>query len=137
MEGEWATGIIAISEGMQYGTAFILPYDGIVKNIYVLFSSSYTLLFEEGSTIHPFICLAVSTSDDLVYTILQDTLTYTDVYIGGVEYPTHTIRKGSLTNLNIDIAEGTLVAIVAGIIGDNVTTEQYGNFSISGGIFLE
>lgn len=69
--------------------------------------------------------------------ILQDTITPTEPYIGGVQYPKHTLRRGSSTNLNIPIAEGTLVAIVAGIRGVNVTSEQFAQFTLSGGLFLE
>lgn len=114
-----------------------MPYDGILRNIYVLFSTKYGANFESGSTIYPFVAIATSDSINLVYTILQDTITYTDPYIGGIDYPKHTLRRGSLTNLNIPIAEGTLVGIVAGIRGENVTSEQYGQFAIAGGLFLE
>lgn len=135
--GEWQTGTITFRESTAYGSAFIMPYDGTVKNIYVLFATRTTLNLEAGIEMYPFVCLAVSNSEQLVFTVLQDTLTYTAPYVGGVEYPKYTVRRGALTGLDIRIPEGTLVAIVAGWRGQGVTEEQSTEISASGGIFVE
>ncbi|MCL2336556.1 MAG: collagen-like protein [Firmicutes bacterium] len=137
LEGEWDTGTFTIREGMTFGAAFILPRDSIVKNIYVIFSTKWTQNFEPGSVIQPFVCLAVSNTADFTFTILQQTMVLTDTYAGGIDYPEYTNRKGSLTNLNVAIPEGTVVGIVAGIMAENITSQVQGNFLITGGLYLE
>jgi len=72
-----------------------------------------------------------------VYTILKETMTFVDPFIGGATYPAHTLRQGELSNLNIPIADGTLVALVLGIIGENVTSMQYVDLAFNGGVLFE
>lgn len=64
-EGEWAAGTITFRDDTSFGSAFIMPYNGILRNIYVLFSSKFGLDIEPGSTIYPFVSLAVSNSVNL------------------------------------------------------------------------
>ena len=127
------------NETMQYGSSFILPYDAVLKKIYVVFATSENDTFSDGATIRPFVCIGTASSEatELAYTILQNTITYTDPLEGGITYPKHTLRWGSLIDLNISLQEGTLVAVIAGIMAENITEPQYGGFVISGGLFLE
>lgn len=136
-EGEWLSGTITIEDSMFFPTSFVMPYNAVLQNIHVLFSVSQVVTFEEGATINPFVCLGVSNGNNLVYTILQDTITYTAPYPGGVNIPTHSCVTGAKTGLNIPIAEGTLVGIIAGIQAENVTEEQYAIFNVSGGLYLQ
>lgn len=137
LEGEWAAGTFAVRPDMQIGPSFIMPRDAILRTVYVLFHTVYDITFEAGAIIQPFVCLAVSNPEDFIFTILPDTLTFTDTYTGGVDYPPHANRSGSLTNLNIAVPEGTVVAIVAGIMAQNITAAVNGKFSISGSLFFE
>jgi len=137
VDGEWSSGDFTIRPNMPIGGLFIMPHDSILRKIYVVFSIPRLQSFEPGSTIQPFVCLAVSHSEDFTFTILQDTITFTDPYAGGIDYPAYTNRSGSLTNLNDAIPEGTLVAIVAGMMAQNITDQVYCSFTIDGGLFLE
>jgi len=119
------------------GPLFIMPRDGILRAIYVLFSTYGYIIFEPGAIIQPFVCLAVSNTNDFVFTVLQNTMTFTDTYVGNGEYPPHVNRRGSLTNLNVAVPEGTLVAIVAGIMAQNITDMVHGTFLVHGGLFWE
>jgi len=135
-EGEWASGIITMDSESKFGTSFIMPRDGILRTIYVMFSTKYENSYEEDFIVRPFVCIAVSNADKLVFTILQDTMTYTEPYEVGVEQPISGIKKGSLKNLDIEITEGTLVGIVTGIMRDR--EGSFGmQFYISGGLYLE
>lgn len=135
-EGEWAAGTITVKESDYLGSSFIMPRDAVLRTIHVLFCNDY-LYFEENSSVRPFVCLAVSDGNALVFNILKDTIVYVDPYPGGVEILPHTFRKAALSDLDIKIAEGSLVAIIAGMVAENVTQEQNGRFSISGGLYLE
>ena len=137
--GQWATGTIVFAEYSEYGTAFVLPTNAILRKISVKFATTYTQeIFEPGSIARPFACVAVSTGvGNLVYTVLQDTLTFTDPFQGGFMYPGFTLRKGETKNLNIPIAKGTRVAFVAGIMGQNVSMSHYVDLGTSGGLFFE
>lgn len=136
-EGEWESGTIRVRDGNSYPTAFVMTFNGTLKKIHVLFSTDSSGEIEEGSSIRPFVCLAVSTTDELVYQILPETIVYADPYEGGTTYPMHTIRRGSRTDLNTVIPEGALVAIVTGIMGTGMTRELSLTLSVSGGLYLE
>ncbi len=118
-----------------------MPNDGTVKKLYITFGSKEGLYIEEGATMYPFACLAVanptSAVNEIVYTILSDTLTYTEPYVNEIPQPQFSIRKGSSVNLDVAIAEGALVAIVTGWRGEDVTMAQYGSFSVFGGLYIE
>ena len=57
--------------------------------------------------------------------------------MGGTEIPKYSVRKGSLTDLNISLEAGTLVTIIVGWMGEGVTSEQSTQISVSGGLFIE
>ena len=137
LEGEWATGTFTVPQDEDIGPLFIMPYNSILRTVYVLFSTAWDVTFEAGAIIKPFVCLAVSSTEDYVFTILQNTMTFTDTYTGSTDYPAYTNRSGFLTNLNIAIPEGTLVAIVAGIMAENTMDGAANNFLVSGGLYLE
>lgn len=71
------------------------------------------------------------------YTVLPETLTYTEPYVGGAEIPKYTLRRGELTEFIREPAGGTVVTIVLGWEGTGVTTEQQTQVSVSGGLFIE
>lgn len=143
--GDWNAGTITLSEAFStsnYGPSFIMPNDGIIRKIYVTFGTKMGVSLEDGSIMYPFVCIAVanptSLVNEIVYTILPDTFTYTDPYIGdGGVVPKFSIRKGMSLNLNVEISEGALVAIVMGWRGENVTNERTGTFSVFGGIYID
>ena len=135
--GEWNSGTISFSESDSYGTSFILPFDGILENIYVQFATRSSLSLEAGVTMRPFVCLAVAENDDMVFRILPETMTYTEPYTGAANYPPYSIRKGSLTDIDVNIAAGTLVGIVIGWSGEGVSRQMTTQVSVSGGIFIE
>jgi len=137
--GAWAAGTLVFGSEDEYGVSFRLPTDAIVKGINVTFATKYEeSIFQPGSTARPFACIAVSnTTTSLVYTLLKETLTFADPFTGGTTYPSHTIRQGELSNLNVPIADGTLVALVVGVVGVNVTLAQYIELSFSGGVLFE
>jgi len=137
--GEWASGSIVFTDYNEYGAAFVLPTDAILKRINITFATTYTQeLFEPGSIVRPFACVAISTeASTLVYTVLQATVTFTGSLQGGFTYPAFTLRKGESTNLNIPIAKGTRVALVTGVMGEHVTMNHYTDLAISGGLFFE
>ncbi len=149
-EGDWAAGTITfdfVNYDQFYRSCFVMPYDAVVKNIYVLFGAKMSLFLPEGSTLFPFAALAVLTSDTpgqmtggMVFTILQDTLTYSDPFIapaGGGQVPKYTLERGSLTDINVSIPAGSLVGIIVGCRAEGVTSELFVRFSVSGGILLE
>jgi hypothetical protein len=137
--GVWASGMIAFDDNMQYGSAFIVPFDATLKKIYVVFSVEEFTGFSPGAVIRPFVCIgtASANSADLVYTVLNETMVYTPTLDGGTEYPRHTLRWGSLVDLDVPLPAGTLVAVIAGIMSGNTAESQMGNFAVSGGLFLE
>ena len=137
--GEWNAGSITIRESTPYPNSFIMPYDGILQNIYVLFANRESIYLADGVTMRPFVCLAVSDGRSLAFTILRDTMTYTDPYVGrsGASVSKYSLRRGSSTNLNIELPAGTLVGVVMGWVGEGVTSEQEVRASISGGLFIE
>lgn len=142
--GDWQTGTITFSQGAEtvyYGISFVMPQGGVVRSFYVTFGSQGGAVIEDGAVMEPFACLAIATpnsaQNQLIYTIVQDTITYTEPYIGtGNNIPTYAIRNGSKTDLDVVIPEGVLVGIVVGWRGENVTTEQSGAFSVFGGIYV-
>ncbi|SET57659.1 Collagen triple helix repeat-containing protein [Lacrimispora sphenoides] len=149
-EGDWAAGTITfnfVNYDQFYRSCFVMPYDAVVKNIYVLFGAKMSLFLPEGSTLFPFAALAVLTSDipgqmtgEMVFTILQDTLTFSDPFIapvGGGQVPKYTLERGSLTDINASIPAGSLVGIIVGCRAEGVTSELFVRFSVSGGILLE
>lgn len=138
--GEWQTGIITIRDHDSYPSSFVLPYNATLQNIYVTFANRSQLLFDVGVIMRPFVCIAVSDTTNLAFTILQNTMTFTEPYIGGGDelyIPKYSLRSGSLTNLNVALTAGRLVGIVMGWIGEGVSSEEIAQFSISGGILLE
>lgn len=137
--GEWSSGTIMIHEYQSYPTLFVLPYDAIIQNIYVTFANRSPLVADAGVIMRPFACIAVSNAANLTLTVLQETMTFTEPYVGGAAgqvFPKYSLRNGSLTNLNVALPAGTLTGIVTGWIGEGATEEQIAQFSISGGILL-
>jgi hypothetical protein len=145
--GNWTSGeinfILAEGGSTSYAMSFVMPRDGIVRNIYVIFGSEQDNEIAEGITMYPFACLAVatpnSTQNQINFVIIQNTITYTEPYVGteAGTLPKFSMRSGSLTNLNEPISAGTLVAIVIGWRGEGVTVAQSGAFSVFGGIYME
>lgn len=144
---DWQAGTINFHTGEGgnyfYNISFVTPHDIVVRNIYVTFGTSDNTTIAEGNIMTPFACLAVAnpvpTMPRISYTILEDTLTYTQPYIGTVDgtVSKFTMRQGALTGLDVSITAGTLVAIVIGWSGENVTTAQVGTFTVYGGIYYE
>ena len=130
--GDWDARTITIGESNSYPSSFIMPYDGVLRNIYVMFATRTTLNLDAGITMRPFVCLAVLNSENLVYTVLPETLTYTEPYVGGAEIPKYTLRRGE-----VNLPAGTVVTIVLGWEGTGVTTEQQMQVSVSGGLFIK
>lgn len=135
--GTWQTGEITFNENMESGVSFIMPYDGVLKSLYVVFSIGYSLELDPGVVIKPFTCIATCTSDDMTYVIQQDTMTYTEPYLSGAPIPQNTMRKASTLNLNLPLAAGTMVGIVIGIMSEGTTNPQQVQLSVSGGLFIE
>uniref|UniRef100_UPI003261B19F hypothetical protein n=1 Tax=Clostridium sp. NkU-1 TaxID=1095009 RepID=UPI003261B19F len=149
-EGDWEAGTITFNFANYdqfYRSCFVMPYDAVVKNIYVLFGAKMSVFLPEDATLFPFAALAVLTSDtpgqqtgEMVFTILQDTLTYSDPFVapaGGGQVPKYTLERGSLTDINATIPAGSLVGIIVGCRAEGVTSELFVRFSVSGGILLE
>jgi len=137
---EWVVGTIVFNpDEEEYGIAFDLPTDAILRGISVTVSTTYEdVVFQPGSTARPFACVAVSdTRNNLIYTMLKESLVYTGPYVGGITYPAHSSRRGELKNLNIPIAEGSLVALMVGVVGENVTEENYLDLAVSAGLLFE
>lgn len=135
--GEWASGSITITESTAYPSSFIMPFDGTLRNIYALFANRQQLNLEEGVTMRPFVGIAVSNSNALVFNVLQNTIVYGEPYVGGSSIPKYSVRKGSLTGLDVSLPAGTLVTIVGGWQGESKGTEQSTQISFSGGLFIE
>jgi len=135
----WASGIIEFANRNDYHAAFVLPTNAILKHINVTISTQESdVVFEASGTARPFACIAISTGPGtLEYTILKETLTFTPPIIGGMFYPSSTIRKGESRELNIPLARGTRVAFAVGIIGENVMEEGEMGMAASGGLFFE
>ena len=144
---EWSSGTITLSESASamgptyYGASFVMPNNGIVRKIYLTIGSKMGNHLSEGVVMFPFACLAAakptSLVNEIVYSIIPETMTYTEPYIGEGTVPKFSIRNGYTTNLDVFLEEGSLVAVVLGWRGENVEEEQYGAFSIFGGIYLE
>ena len=136
--GEWATGTITFcpGQGMGYGSAFVMPHDAVLQDVRVLFSALDFIDITPGAAVFPFVAVAVSNTPTLVYTVLQPSITTVDPFFGGVNYPEYTLRKASTSNLNIPVAAGTLVGLVAGIRAQNVPFEQSLEINVSAGLFF-
>lgn len=135
--GEWQTGVIAFTDSNSYGTSFVMPYDGVLKSLYVVFSTSNEELFDPDTVIRPFACIATCTTDELTYVIQQESITYTDPYLGGAPIPMHSLRKASTINLSVPLPAGTMVAIVLGILCESPPSSQSAGLNVSGGLFIE
>lgn len=135
--GEWASGTITIDDSSSYPSSFVMPIDGTVQNIYGVFANRQALYLEEDVTIRPFMCLAIATTDTLTFTVLADSIVYFPPYTGTEEIPKYTLRRASITGLNIPLPAGTLVTIIMGITAEGSQPSQYLPASISGGIYIE
>lgn len=135
--GEWQSGIITIGESQSYPASFVMPYSGVVQNIYGVFANRQALILEDGVVIRPFMCLATGDSNQLTFTVLQDSIVYFPSYTSGAEIPKYSIRRANRTDLNRLIPAGTLVTVIMGIMAEGTTAEQYMTASISGGIFIQ
>ncbi|SHK05385.1 collagen-like protein, partial [Propionispora hippei] len=148
--GDWAAGTItfnSVNYTQFYRCTFVMPYDAVVKNLYVLFGAKAAVNLEDGVSVYPFAALTVLTSatpgqltGGMVFTILQNTITYSSPFIapaGGGVVPKYTLVSGSLTEINEPIPAGSLVGVIMGIRAEGVTTETTVQFSVSGGILLE
>lgn len=136
-EGDWSAGTFSISELTPYPCSFVMPVNRILKKICVMFSSiSEISLYDQGDLV-PFVCLAISDSDDYTYKILKDSIVYTEPFKDHVNYPMHTSRRGVGMNLDVEIPEGALVTIIAGISSPSTTQYRFGLFTVSGSLYLE
>lgn len=140
--GEWASGIIGFDSSTAYGASFIMPNAGTLRSISFVFANGISGLdLPVGAILRPFICIATmpANSPQLAYTVIPQTMTFTDPYIGTGEFiPKYSLRWGTLENLNIALAKGTAVAIVLGMFSENSGgTQLYVTASISGSLFID
>ncbi len=136
-DGEWENKTISLIDDYYYGSSFIMPFDAVLKRIYVLFASQDEFQLADGVTLKPFVMIATCPGEELVYTILADTITYSEPYESGAMIARNSIRKGSLENLELEIPAGTLVAIVCGMQSEGTDQEQHLRAVLSGGLFFE
>ena len=144
---EWTSGTITLSESAAsmgatyYGASFVMPNKGTVRKIYLTIGSKMGNYLPDGVVMFPFACLAAAKptglANEIVYSIIPETMTYTEPYIGEGTVPKFTIRSGYTTDLDVVLEEGSLVAVVLGWRGENIEAEQYGSFSMFGGIYIE
>lgn len=135
--GEWASGVVSISQSQSYPASFVMPYDGTVRNMYGVFANRQSMMLEEGVSLIPFMCLAVGAENSLSFTILQNSIIEFPPYTGTEEIPKYSIRRAGREDMDIPLATGTLVAIIMGIRAEGASRAQYATASISGGIFID
>lgn len=147
--GDWDNGTITFNWNNYdqfYRSCFVMPYDATVENIYVIFGAKFQLYLEDGVILHPFVELALMTSDipgqmtgEIVFTVLPDTVVYSEPFEappGGGLVPKYTLKRGSKTDISTVIPAGSLVGIIIGCSAEGTTTEVVAKFSVSGGVLL-
>lgn len=136
---DWQNQTISVNNenNYYYACAFIMPRTATLKKLYCLISTSDNIEYDAGVSINPFVTVATCNNDNLVYTILGNTTTYTAPYVGGAAIPKFSVRKGENLDLNVTIPEGVLVAIVTGITSQVATTPQELRVSLSGSLYFE
>ena len=135
--GEWATGVITITENKSYPASFVMPFNGTVQNFYGVFANRQSLNLDPGVILRPFMCLATGAENSLTFTVIPESIVYFPPYVSGAEIPKYTVRRTNLTGASIPISAGTLITIITGMTAEGTTTEQYMTASISGGIFVD
>lgn len=136
--GDWAAQRITFDDNNYYGCAFIMPYDGTLKSIHVLFSTSNNGgQIPAGVSLRPFAGIAVCDTDTLEYRILPETITYSEPYAGELILDGFLLRRGQLTGLSTKINEGALVAIIVGMESEGTDQQQSLNLSVSGSLYFD
>jgi len=136
--GDWAAQRITFDDNNYYGCAFIMPYDGTLKSIHVLFSTSNNGgQIPAGVSLRPFAGIAVCDTDTLEYRILPETITYSEPYSGELILDGFLLRRGQLTGLSTQINEGALVAIIVGMESEGTDQQQSLNLSVSGSLYFD
>ena len=136
--GDWAAQRITFDDNNYYGCAFIIPYDGTLKSIHVLFSTSNNGgQIPAGVSLRPFAGIAVCDTDTLEYRILPETITYSEPYSGELILDGFLLRRGQLTGLSTQINEGALVAIIVGMESEGTDQQQSLNLSVSGSLYFD
>lgn len=136
---DWQNKTITLNHenNYYYGCAFIMPTTATLKSIHSLVATADETTIQAGVTLRPFVAIAICNNDDLVYTILNDTITYTEPYVGGGTIPRLSVRNGNNLNLNLSIAEGNLVAIIIGMTSEGSSENQNLRLALSGSLYFE
>lgn len=136
---DWQNKTITLNNenNYYYGSAFIMPNTAALKKIHVLVATEEEVNLEAGVTLRPFVAIAICNNDDLVYTILPETITYTEPYVGGTAILKFSPRSGNNPNLNVTIAEGNLVAIIIGMTSEGSNQSQSLRLALSGSLYFE
>lgn len=136
---DWENKIITLNNenNYYYGCAFIMPNSAVLKKIHALVVSVDETTLDAGVTLRPFVAIATCDNDDLVYKILDETITFTEPYVGGATIPRMSIRNGNNLNLNISIPEGNLVAIIIGLTSEGANSSLSMRLALSGSLYYE
>lgn len=135
---DWESGMLTVKKSAPCPHFFVMPMMGTLQNIQVMFISRNDYYLEAGNTVRPFVCLAICTGSRLVFHILQKTIAYGEPFGSEREtlfVPEYSIRRGSLTNLDISLSAGTAVSVLCGITSKKPQTEAF--LSVSGGVYIE
>lgn len=136
--GDWEARRITFDDNNYYGCAFIMPYDGTLKSIHVLFSTSNNGgQIPAGVSLRPFAGIAVCDTDTLEYRILPETITYSEPYAGELTLEGFLLRRGQLAGLSTQINEGALVAIIVGMESEGTDQQQSLSLSVSGSLYFD
>ena len=130
------TFVLPTGNGYQF--AFVMPYDAVVKSIYLTCSNWADFTPPAGASVYPFVMLATAPLGSNSFTLLTATETITGTpWIGGAVIPAGTILSGSRLNIDVSIAAGSRVAISCAYRITGTPSAQSYYFYYAGGILLE
>lgn len=124
--------------GNNYQFTFAIPYDAVVRSIYLTCSNWAAFTPPAGATVYPFVTLATAQLDSALFTLLPTTETVTDTpWVGGANVPAGTTLSGFSVDINVPIPAGSRVAICCTYRITGTPSAQSYYFYYSGGILFE
>lgn len=136
--GGWGSSIPINSDGTVtvpgvIQVSFILPYDSVIRSIYMASGSHSTIL---GTGIYyPYVELYAAPSDSNIFTPITVSVTMPDAGVPGPAEEDVTV-SGSNTGLDIQLSAGTRIIIGGKLKTENSSSDTIFSVYFSGGIAI-
>ena len=132
-----AENAFALPTGNNYQFAFAMPYNAVVKSIYLTCANWADFTPPPGALVYPFVMLATAPINSNSFTLLTATQTETTgSWVGGVNNPAGTTLSGSRVDIDVPIPAGSRVAICCTYRITGTPSAQDYYFYYAGGILL-